>query len=98
MTTIQEPIYLFEVLKNSKRNVTVEDTQNELLPFLKEQYNYEVNREPKHRLFTENYDINYFCSTNMLNYYLNPTKENSKKYVVEEHNPDYFGVLIHSYI
>lgn len=94
LTTKPEPL-IFRDIKEFN-NASIIDSRNEVIPYLKEQYEYEVRRVPRHPLFAKRYTFPYFRATYMLNFYLNPIVYDSDvSYIVEEDSPDYMYPIIH---
>lgn len=80
---------LIQYLKESDEGVFI-DRNFEIYNFLKEQYNYEINRVPIHQAFKNNYKFNYFDASEMLNYYINPLgKETKYRYYFDNYSNIY---------
>jgi len=68
---MKEPNILIQIKKHPSNGVFA-DTENEIIPFLKSQFDYEIQRNPHHNLFKSVYQLSYFDATKFLNYWINP--------------------------
>jgi len=89
----REPSRLIETIQKSA-NVRILDERNELIPFLRDQYNYEVNRQPIHRAFEFAYRMTSFNPAAMLQYYMDPLMRHPNEYYLIEEGPTTLNPII----
>lgn len=90
MFPVKEPPYrLFEELRKSDE-ISFVDSENKIVPFLKEQFEYESQRKPIHPSFLETYCSKQldFNPALMLMYYMDPCGQNPNvEYLIIENDP-----------
>ena len=92
-TTKKEPTRLFLELRKCE-NAKFLDEQMQVIPFLKEQYEYEMQRTPKHKSFENTYKLPYFNPSHMLNYYMNPWGNEKEQYAIDENPMEYRPIIM----
>lgn len=73
-------------IKSHKANGAFADVKNEIIPFLKSQFDYEIQRIPHHYLFETVYKLNYFDATEFLNYWVYPNGVRLFQYKIDEYS------------
>ena len=92
-TTKTEPTRLFAELRRCK-NAKYSDQEMEVVPFLKEQYEYEKQRTPIHNAFANTYKLPYFNASHMLNYYMNPLGSDKEQYAIDDSPMEYRPIIM----
>ena len=89
---MEEPKILIYI-KEFKSDAVFDDTKNEIIPFLKSQFDYEIQRVPHHNLFKSVYQLNYFDATKFLNYWIYPSGVGLFEYKIDEYS--HYNSMIH---
>lgn len=89
----KEPTRLFAELRGCE-NAKYLDQEMEVVPFLKEQYEYEKQRIPTHKAFESTYKLPYFDPSHMLNYYMNPWGNEKEQYAIDENPMEYRPIIM----
>ena len=86
MTTKTEPEILLALV--TAKDGSFYDKKGEIIPFLKDLYQFEVKRIPVRPVFEKKYNLPYFSVNMMLDYYMNPFGDQVVVFVVDEHTKD----------